>query len=199
MSNSDSSTPSSSPARGGCICRRPGGGTGAAACGRTTGRSGRSDGVHSGPFGCAAVGIAAVRDRPCAGDDDDAGGGADSCLQRDEGVVDDENAGLVSDAAHDAANDGRVLRTVDAGDAEADGGGNGILLRHRFFHHGVQNLLELQLAHALEIGAGAFGRRHDPAFVVAQKANGLCAADVDAKNVHEISRRCYFAALTDSS
>jgi hypothetical protein len=131
------------------------------------------------------VPIAAVRDRPRAGDDDNACGGADRGLQRDQRVVDDENAGLVSDAAHNAANDGCIFRAIDAGDAETDGGGDGGLLRQRFFHHRVKNLLELQLANGLEIGAGASGRRQHPPFLVAEEADSLCAADVDAKDVHE--------------
>ena len=131
-----------------------------------------------------AVVIAAVRDRPGAGDDDNAGGGADPCLQRDQRVVDDENAGLVSDAAHDAADNGRVFRAVDPGDAEADGGGGPGLLRHRLFHHGVKDFLELQLADRLEVGAGASGCRQHAAFLVAEEANRLCAADVNAEDVH---------------
>lgn len=39
---------------------------------------------------CVAVAIAAVRDRPGAGDDHNAFGGAHPCLQRDQRVVDDE-------------------------------------------------------------------------------------------------------------
>ena len=72
---------------------------------------------------CVAVAIAAVRDRPGAGDDRNAFGGAHPCLQRDQRVVDDENAGLGSDAAHDAANNERIVRAVDAGDADADARG----------------------------------------------------------------------------
>ena len=147
----------------------------------------------------AAVAIAAVRDRPGAGDDDDAGGGADTRLQRDQRVVDDENAGLVSDAAHDAANDGRILRAVDAGDAEADGGGNGILLRHRFFHHRVQNLLELQLANAPgDWRPGLWPSTRSGLRRRREGKRSLCRR----RRCQERARdqpRFYFAALTNSS
>ena len=114
----------------------------------------------AGPRG-VAVAIAAVGNRTGPGDDDHAGAVADPGAQRDQRIVDHQKARLVSDAAHDAENDRRVLRTVDAGDAEADGRRDDALIRHGFFHHRVQNLLELELADRLEIGPRAPGRRHD--------------------------------------
>jgi hypothetical protein len=113
-------------------------------------------------------------------------------LKRDERIVDDEDARLVTDAAHDAANDRRIFRTIDAGDAETDGGRNSGVRRHRLVHDCVENLLELQFADRLQVGAGPFGGRQHATVLVTEDTDGLRAADVDAEDVHGVD--CSVAA-----
>jgi len=40
--------------------------------------------------------------------------------ERDQRVVHDQDAGLVTDAGHDGANDGRIAFAIHTGHAEAD-------------------------------------------------------------------------------
>ena len=71
--------------------------------------------------------VSPVADRSRARDDHDAGAVARAGLQRNQRVVDDEHRSFLADAPQDAANDGCVLRAIDPGDTEADGGGAGPL------------------------------------------------------------------------
>ena len=106
----------------------------------------------AGPRRFALV-VAPVRNRSRSRHDDDAGRVADAGLQRDERVVDDENARLVADAAHDAAHDRFVGRAIDARDAEADGRRNDAGALERLFHDRMKDLLERELSGALQVRA----------------------------------------------
>ena len=133
-----------------------------------------------------AVAIAAVRDRPGAGDDDDAAAAPIPACSAISASLTTRMRALYpmrlmmprTTVASSGRSTPAMPRQMAAGTA--------VCCAHRFFHHRVKNLLELQLANRLEIGAGAFGRRQHPAFLVAEEANGLCAADVNAKDVHEV-------------
>ena len=70
--------------------------------------------------------VAPVRDRAGAGDDDHAGLVAGAGDERHQRVVDDQRLRLEADAAHDAANGVGVVGPIDAGDAQADGGGTDV-------------------------------------------------------------------------
>ena len=104
--------------------------------------------------------------------------------KRDQRIIDDEDARLVADAAHDAADDGFVRCAIDAGDAEADRRRNDACARERLFHHGVQHLFERELAGALKIRAFLAALGDDARVVVGEQAHRLRAADVDAENRH---------------
>ena len=71
----------------------------------------------------------------------------------DQRIVDDENASLVADARHDAADDRFVRRAIDARDAQADRRRNDARAFERALHHGVEDLLERELACSLEVRA----------------------------------------------
>ncbi len=112
------------------------------------------------------------------------GASADARLQRNQRVVDDENPRLVADALHDAADHRLVGRAIDARNAQADGGRPDIPIGDGCFHHRVEHLFERQLSGSLQVGAFFVRGGHQAACVIRQQADGLRAADVDAKNMH---------------
>jgi len=109
---------------------------------------------------------------------------SDAGLQRDERVVDDQNARLEADAAHDAANHGFVGRAIDTRDAQTNSRGNDAGTLERLFHDRMKDLFERKLSRALEVRA-FFARFSNDAFVVVcELAHSLATADVDAKDRH---------------
>ena len=91
--------------------------------------------------------------------------------------------------------DRRVVRTIHAGDAEADGRGNDAPIADRLRHHRVQALLDLQLSHGLKIGAFAARACDDLALLVREQAHGLRAPRIDADDmVHAALRVCDHSA-----
>jgi hypothetical protein len=135
------------------------------------------------------LGIAAVRDRTGARDDHDTRLPGRAGFERDQRIVDDEHARLVADPLHDAAHDVGVVGAIDAGDPEADGGGYDVAVAEGVFHHLVQDLLDLQLPHRLEVGAGRTGFRDDRPVSVGELAHGLGAARIYAEHMHDRKKR----------
>ncbi len=133
----------------------------------------------------ASVFVAAVADGPGAGNQHDArplvAGAGDQRRQR---VVDDQHRRLEADAAHDAGDDGVVVRAVDAGDAEADGGRRRPLAGQDAVHHLVEHFLDFELAQRLQVRAGPAGRRTHPSVAVGQQADGLGSSSVDTQHEH---------------
>ena len=78
----------------------------------------------------------------------------------------------------------RFLRSIDAGDAEANSRRHRTARRNRFLHDRMEDLLELELSDRLKVRAGAGRGGHDPPVIVAEQAGGLGPPDVDAENVH---------------
>ena len=107
------------------------------------------------PPGARAViaSVAAIRDRSRARDDDDARRRGRAGFERDQRVVDDDRARTRADAAHDPGDDDGVFRTIDAGNAETDDGWHDAGRAERLCHHVVENLLDVQLARRLQVGA----------------------------------------------
>ena len=133
-----------------------------------------------------AAGIPAVRDRAGAGDEDHSRRVAGARGERDERVIDDERAHLESDPFHDPANGFCVLRPIDARDAQADGLGPDLAIADCRLHDVVENLLHLELADRLQVGAAAARFGEDDAAFVRQQAHGLGTAGVDAEHVHPV-------------
>ena len=90
--------------------------------------------------------IPAVRDRARARDDDDSWLAGRSGLERHERVVDDEYACLVADALHDPANHGFVVWPIDTRNPQTNRRRDDWAIADRFFHHVVQDLLDVQFA-----------------------------------------------------
>jgi len=123
--------------------------------------------------------VAPEGDRSCSSDDHDASHIRRTGFQRDQGVVDDDHARLEADALHDAAHDGMIVRPVDTGNSEADGGRDQISIAERLLHHLVQDLLHLQLSNRLQVGTGATRRRDHRSLPVSEEADRLRGARVD--------------------
>ena len=90
----------------------------------------------------------------------------------------------MSDAPHDARDRLSVLRTIDAGNAETDRVWADVPVTERLFHDSVQDLLHAELAHDLQVGAGASRFGQDLPAIVREQAHGLGTARVDAQHVH---------------
>src|SRR5262245_34620427 len=73
----------------------------------------------SGPAG-ASIAIHAVRNRPGASDDDDAGLFAGASNERDQGIVHHDDTGLETDTPHDPLHGLRIRRAIDSGYSQAD-------------------------------------------------------------------------------
>ena len=119
--------------------------------------------------------------------DDDARDARRARFERDEGVVDDEHPRLVADAPHDPAHHARIVRPIDPGDAETDRGRTNVEVADGLFHDVMEDLLDLELADRLEIGAASPCFSEDFAVVVRELAHRLGAARVDTENVHHVS------------
>ena len=132
----------------------------------------------------AARGVAAVGDRSRPGHDHDSGLIARARDQRDQRVVDDQRPRLESDAAHDPAHGRGVGLAIDAGNAETDGRRLQIPIAERLFHHRVQDLLELEFARRLQVGAAAARLGDDAPALVRKQTDRLRSASVDAQDVH---------------
>ena len=127
-----------------------------------------------------AVRVASVGDRSGPRDDDDGGLARSARLQRNERVVDDENPRLVADPLHQGAHHAFVLRPIDAGNAQADRGGDDSSIVERFLHDVMEDLLHRQLPHRLQVGAARARLGDDGAALVSELADGLGPAGVDA-------------------
>jgi hypothetical protein len=89
--------------------------------------------------------VAAVANRSGPRDQHDAGPVARAGFQRNQRVVHHQHRRFVADAAHDAADDSRILGSIDA--AIPRQMTRGLRLpHHRLLHHLVQDLLDLQFA-----------------------------------------------------
>src|SRR5262249_42377464 len=113
--------------------------------------------------------------------------------ERDEGVVHHQRARLVANPAHDRADRPVLIRSIDAGDAEADCRRRDRAIADRLLHHLVQDLLDGELACGMKIRAGAARFADDRTCGVGEKAHRLRAACVDAKNMHEENK--FYATL----
>ena len=91
-----------------------------------------------------------------------------------------------ADAPHDPRDDDRVFRTIDAGDAEADRRRHDAALADRLLHDVVQDLLDLQLAGRLQVGAARRALGDERAVFVRELAHRLRAARVDAENMNHV-------------
>ena len=81
------------------------------------------------------------------------------------------------------AHRGRIARPIDAGNPQADRRRHDRPLAERVLHHLIQDLLDLELAHRLQIGAAAARLGNDPPVAVSQLADRLGAAGIDADHV----------------
>ena len=100
----------------------------------------------------------AVHDRSRPGDDHDTRVVARAGHERDERVVDDEDAGFVADAPHDRPHELRFVGAIDAGNAETDRVGNdgpivGRAIADRLLHHLVEHFLDGELARRMKVRA----------------------------------------------
>ena len=78
--------------------------------------------------------------------------------------------------------------------------GNDAPVADRLRHDRVQDLLDLQLAHRLQVGAFAAGARQDLAVFVREQAHGLRAPRVDADDMlHAVSEVCDHTAAARKS
>src|SRR5207245_11310353 len=100
------------------------------------------------------VGVAPVHDGSGAPDDDDARRGLGPGDERDERVIDDQDARLVANPAHDGANDSLIVLAIDPGDAKADRRWRDGAITDGGFHHLVQDLFNGELARRLKVRAG---------------------------------------------
>ena len=124
---------------------------------------------------------------------DDAGRVFGAGDQRDQRVVDHEDARSLADAAHDRAHDLRFVFAIDARDSEADRRRRHAAIADRVLHHLVQHLLDAELARGVEIGAGTASFRDDQSALIREQTHGLRAAGIDADDVH---RRFDFMLLS---
>ena len=86
-------------------------------------------------------------------------------------------------AGVDREHDSRIVGPVDPGDAEADAGRPDVEIADRLLHDVVEDLLDLELARRLQVGAAAAGLGQDVAVLVGQLTDGLGASGVDAEYV----------------
>ena len=140
------------------------------------------------------LGVAAVGNRTGARDHDHAGLAGRARLQRHQRIVDDEHARLVADALHDPLDDRGIVRTVDPGDAQADGGRANVEAADRLLHHVVEHLLDFELADRLQVGAAAARLGDHRAVLVGQEADGLGAARVNSEYVEHVAVRSPLSA-----
>src|SRR4029079_10079423 len=83
--------------------------------------------------------------------------------------------------------DPRIVLAIDAGDSQADGGGDESgAIAEGLFHHVVEDLLHFELAGGLEVGTAAPRLVEDGAGVVGKMADGLRAAGVNPKNERHV-------------
>ena len=75
-------------------------------------------------------------------------------------------------------------RAIDAGDAQTDRRRNDACTLERLFHDRMKDLLERELSGALQVRAFFARFSDDTLVVVCEQADGLGAADVDAKDRH---------------
>ena len=87
-----------------------------------------------------------------------------------------------------AAHHARVVRPIDAGDAEADRGRAIVEIADRLLHHLVEDLLDLELADGLQVRAAAARLRQHLAALVGELTDRLGPARVDAQYVNHSSR-----------
>ena len=127
--------------------------------------------------------VPAVRNRPGARNDHDSRFPGNTGLERHERIVDHDRARVRADAPHDAAHDDRILRPIDAGNPETDRRRHNPATADRLGHDVVDDLLDVQLACGLKIGAARARLRDEGAVFVRELAHGLRAARIDAENM----------------
>ena len=135
--------------------------------------------------------VAAVRDRSGSRDDDDARPHARAGHQRDQRVVDDEQAPTRTDPAHDRTNNPRVVLTVNAGDPDADCRRLDGAIAERGLDDAVEHLLDFELPRRLDVRARSPTFRDDRSFPVGEKTYRLRAAGIDAEDMHASQILCY--------
>ena len=133
-----------------------------------------------------AAGVAAVRNRAGAGDDDHARGVSTASDEGHQGIVDDHCRGLEPDALHDSADDRRIVRAIHAGDAQTDRGRRFVMTVQRLGHHSVEYLLDLELSDRLEVGAAAARLAQNLPLGIGQQAHRLRSPRVDPQYVHGV-------------
>ena len=79
---------------------------------------------------------------------------------------------------------GGILRAIDPGDAETDGGRANVAVANRGIHHVMQDFLDLELAGRLQVGAAAARFADDPSLLIGEQAHRFCPACVYAEHVH---------------
>ena len=147
----------------------------------------------AGPSGLAPA-VDTIGDRAGTRDQDDAlAHGVTTLPQRhapyqcDQCVVHDQRAFAKSEAPHDAANHLAVAVAVDPGQAEANRGRRAAVPFAGEVDDVVQDLLDLELAVRLEIGAAGAAFTEHHAIRIREKRHGLGAPGVDAQHMHPSS------------
>ena len=80
----------------------------------------------------------------------------------------------------------RIVRPIDAGDAEADRDRAHVERADGLLHHVVEDLLDFELADRLEVRAAAARFGDHRAVLVGEEADGLGAAGVDSEDVEHM-------------
>jgi len=134
--------------------------------------------------GGTTLGIMSVGNRPGTGDDYDAGLFACSGHQCDQRIVDHNRPRLLADSAHDVPDGLRVSRPIDPSDTQADGVQLDVAVTECLVHHSMQDLLDTELTHHLQIGARRTRLGKDLAAIVREQAHRLRSPCIDAEYVH---------------
>ena len=87
---------------------------------------------------------------------------------------------LVANALHDRRDHPGVVRPIDTGDTEADGGRTDVAVADGLLHDAMEHLLDLELADRLEVRPRTACFGDQDAVVVGELAHRLGAAGVKA-------------------
>lgn len=110
--------------------------------------------------------------------------------ERDERIVDDERASLESQPSQNRSHEPRIVRSIDAGNAETERARDDIAVTERLLDDLVQDLLDFELAVRLQVRAATAPFPHDAAVRIGEIGDRLGAAGIDSEDVH-LGHLCY--------